>query len=409
MSDINNRIKLGVIADDFTGASDAASFLVKAGQRVVMLADIHSELKEECDVLVVALKIRSVSPNQAIAEVKETLDYFKKSSVEKVYYKYCSTFDSTPRGNIGVVLDYLMDYFDTRYTILCPSLPVNGRTVKDGVLYVDSVPLAKTSMKNHPLNPMWDSYIPALMKNQSQHHCYVVEIDEMIKVIESIKDDKFYLVPDYQNDEDGKMIAKVVHDFPLLSGGSGLLEHLELGQSLVNTEEYIINKNSEKAIILCGSCSKMTGRQIEDYIQKGNPYFELESKAVLQGRINASIVFQQVLKNLPQTTIVFSDGINKDMAVISKNEEFEKLSVLIEKIIADLSEMADKNKFDRIVIAGGETSGAVTKRLDYNAYAIGKVIAPGVPILIPLINKDLCLVLKSGNFGDVQFFTKAIK
>ncbi|MEA5017568.1 MAG: four-carbon acid sugar kinase family protein [Erysipelotrichaceae bacterium] len=408
MTHTKQKIKLGVIADDFTGASDAASFLVKAGYKVVMVANVQDELNEECDALVVALKIRSVLPEEAIKAVKETLVFFEVLGVEKIYYKYCSTFDSTPTGNIGVVLDYLMDYLDTRYTIICPSLPINGRTVKDGILYVNNVALAETSMKDHPLNPMWDSYIPNLMKNQSKHQCYISKLSSVNEVIDSIVDDKFYLVPDYHDDNDGKKIATMFKDLKLLSGGSGLLEYVDLGQSLIN-KEHSMTSSSNKAVIICGSCSKMTGIQIKKFIQAGNPYVRIDSEDVLNDQINANMIFEEVLKNLPKTTIVFSDGVDKDMSLFSKDIAFKRISSMIEEIITELSELVAKNKFDRIVIAGGETSGAVTIRLGYKAYAIGKVVAPGVPILIPLENKKMSLVLKSGNFGDENFFVKAIE
>lgn len=400
---------MGVIADDFTGASDAASFLVKAGYRVIMLTDLLDKFDEECDCVVMAMKIRSVEPEEAKESVHRVLKFFEKIQVEKVYYKYCSTFDSTKKGNIGVISDYLMESLDVPYTLLCPSLPVNGRTVKNGILYVNGVPLAESPMKDHPLNPMWDSYIPELMKEQSKYKCYVVNaesIDETI-ALQCKKGEKFYLIPDYTNDEDGEKIAQLFAGLSLYTGGSGLLEHLKLGDSVAAKDSMALNCG-KKAIILCGSCSQMTGKQIKTYIENENPSVRIDSFDLLSGNITAEKVFEKVMKNLPQTTIVFSDGVEKDMNVFSKNESFERLSGLIEKLNADLSELALKNGFDRIVVAGGETSGAVTIRLGYHAYHIGKVIAPGVPTLIPVENKKLRLVLKSGNFGDENFFTKAL-
>ncbi|MEG0264639.1 MAG: four-carbon acid sugar kinase family protein, partial [Erysipelotrichaceae bacterium] len=160
MNELIEKKLFGVIADDFTGASDAASFLVKSGNRVVMVTSNHINNINDCDCIVVALKIRSVKPEIAIEQVKEVLQLFNELNVDKIYYKFCSTFDSTPKGNIGVVMDYLLETFNERYTILVPSLPINGRIVKNGFLYVNGTLLSDSSMKNHPLNPMWDSYIP---------------------------------------------------------------------------------------------------------------------------------------------------------------------------------------------------------------------------------------------------------
>ena len=196
-------IKLGVIADDFTGASDAASFLVKSGNKTILLTDVDQNVGN-CDCVVVALKIRSVSPEEAISEVKRVTDYFDKLGVEKIYYKYCSTFDSTPKGNIGVVMDYLLERYNCKYSILCPSLPVNGRKVRDGILYVNDVELAKSPLKDHPLNPMWDSYIPNLMKEQSKYKCVVINTNGIdangISQVLNTNEERIYFVPDYYED-----------------------------------------------------------------------------------------------------------------------------------------------------------------------------------------------------------------
>lgn len=406
---MDKKIKLGVIADDFTGAGDAASFLVKAGYKVTMLTDIVDEFHEICDGVVMAMKIRSIEPEAAKESVKRVLDFFEKIKVEKIYYKYCSTFDSTARGNIGVIADYLLDYLDVPFTVLCPSLPINGRTVKNGNLYVNGVPLAESPMKNHPLNPMWDSYIPTLMKEQSKYPCYITSKNDMAKKADELSktDQKFYIIPDYMNDEDGKEIAKTFEKLRLYTGGSGLLEYLDLGDSVALRRD-LTTKSGEKAIILCGSCSQMTKKQIQDFTAKENPFIKLDSLEVLSGKTTAEKVFAEVMKNLPRTTLVYSDGVEKDMEKFSKTKSFKKLSFLIEKLHADLNEMALKNGFDTIVAAGGETSGAVTLRLGYRAYWIGRVIAPGVPTLIPVEKQELRLVLKSGNFGDESFFTKAL-
>lgn len=407
---MNGKIRLGVIADDFTGAGDAASFLVKAGYRVILLTDIADSFDEECDCVVMAMKIRSVRPEEAKKSVHQVLKFFEKIQVEKIYYKYCSTFDSTKEGNIGVIADYLMEYLDVPYTLLCPSLPVNGRTVKNGILYVNGIPLAESSMKNHPLNPMWASYIPDLMKEQSKYPCYVLNEENAKQTLDRLRGskEKFYLIPDYASDEDGKRIAQTFPELPLYTGGSGLLEHLKLGDNDA-AREYRALGSGKKAVILCGSCSQMTGKQIKNYIKKGPPYIRIDSPDLLSGKMTAEKVFEKVMENLPKITIVFSDGVEKDMKVFSQSKDFEKLSSLMEKLYADLSELALKNGFDRIVVAGGETSGAVTLRLGYHAYHIGKVIAPGVPTLIPIENKKLRLILKSGNFGDERFFTKALE
>ena len=223
------NIKIGVIADDFTGAGDAASFLEKSGAETIMYNAVPNEL-QVCDAAVIALKTRSVTPHAAVAEVKKAVDFLKENGCERIYFKYCSTFDSTPQGNIGVVADFLLEYLAQPFTILCPSLPVNQRIVKDGNLYVNGEKLSDSPLKIHPLNPMWDSYIPNLMKPQSKYPCFIMRQKELCEgewkqTIHALKCryERFYIVPDYETEQDGIRIAEAFKELPVLTGGSGLL------------------------------------------------------------------------------------------------------------------------------------------------------------------------------------------
>jgi 3-dehydrotetronate 4-kinase len=409
-----SKIKIGVIADDFTGAGDAASFLIKNGAKTILLTNITEEFHTDCECIVVALKARSVEPEEAIRQSKEAVDFFKKVGVKCIYFKYCSTFDSTPKGNIGVVLDFLLDYLDVSYTLICPSLPVNGRRVEKGILYVNGIPLSESPMKNHPLNPMWDSYIPALMKDQSKNPCYIVTKEDMANGnVQTIineclsKNQKFYIVPDYNTEEDGKMIGQLFNELPVLSGGSGLLEYLlpPKEESLYSNK---VNKKNHRSIILCGSCSKMTKKQIDRYRSIGGLTFVIDSKKLLNKTLCAKDIFDCVLENENETMLIYSDAVDKDMSELSKSDSFQIESKLIETLMADLSELAKESHFGKIIVAGGETSGAVTIKLGYSSYYIGETVAPGVPTMIPLDNDGLELILKSGNFGKEDFFEKAI-
>lgn len=408
-----NRVRLGVIADDFTGAADAASFLTKQGAKTILLTKIPDSLNHECECVVIALKSRSVEPEEAIKQTKRAVDFLKSINTERYYFKYCSTFDSTPRGNIGVVLDFLLDYLGLPYTVICPSLPVNGRTVKNGVLYVNGVKLSESPMKDHPLNPMWSSYIPTLMKDQSKHGCFVATRENMTevyvrKILEQANKEgkKFYLVPDYETDSDGRNIAELTSGLKLLSGGSGLLEHLVPANDHFHDLACHSKKNARKSIILCGSCSRKTKMQISEYIKNGGVVYPVDSKKLLDGSLSSEDIANFIRDNEGNTVLVYSDAINKDLDSLRESDTFGAESKMMEQLMADLSDFARQNNFARIVVAGGETSGAVTMKLGYDSYFIGDIISPGIPTLIPVDNAELELILKSGNFGEEDFFVK---
>lgn len=401
--------KIGVIADDFTGASDAASFLSKSGALVIMCSEIPKHLDEPCDAIVVALKSRSVLPKEAVRQTKKAVDFLRQAGCEQFYFKYCSTFDSTPKGNIGVVLDFLLDYLGENHCVLCPSLPVNGRIVQDGMLYVNGKKLGESPMKDHPLNPMWDSFIPNLMKPQSNHECclfHTKEGDEhAVKSLMDNHQEKYYIVPDYIDDEDGKKIAALFGEDNLLSGGSGLLQFLYKGDSHQKTENT--EKSNKRAILLCGSCSQATKGQIDCYKASGGKVYAVNAEDLLSKKTSAEAVFDWVIQQ-ESPVLIYSDAVYKDMQQLRCRSSFESSSKALEKFMAALSTYAVAADFDRIIVAGGETSGAVTKALGFDRYYIGTSIDPGVPILRPLQKQELTLILKSGNFGSTEFFEKAV-
>lgn len=400
-------LKVGVIADDFTGASDAASFLAKGGLKTLMSDGPIFDVPEDVEAVVIALKSRSVEVAQAIKMVADAYASLSKVGFEKLYFKYCSTFDSTKKGNIGPVLDYLCEKLDVKYALVCPSLPVNGRTLKDGHLYVNGVPLDESPMKDHPLNPMWDSYIPSLLKPQSKYPCLVLKTQDLSdgsykEKIEKMPDEHFYIVPDYEDDKDGKLIADTFKDAHMLSGGSGLLEYLGHDRQVAKANTKRVFK---KSLILCGSCSKMTKKQVHRYIDKGHKAYKIDAFSLLE-RDLAQDLFKKIEQE-DDTVIVYSDGIDKDMSELREKESFQEASKAMEDLLAKLAVLAYHKGYDDIIVAGGETSGAIMRALDLKAFILGDSIDPGVPELFPL-NADMRLILKSGNFGSEDFFIKAI-
>ncbi len=425
------KIYFGVVADDFTGASDAASFLVKAGVPTVLfngIPDKEPELSEETRAVVIALKTRTVPREHAVAESLAAFRILKKMGASQLYLKYCSTFDSTSEGNIGPVADAVMKAWNIPYTVLCPSLPVNGRTVKDGILYVNGVPLAESPMRNHPLTPMRDSNLVNLMEMQSEFPAKVIGNSSMVAAGSVAAGKPCYLIPDYETDEDGDRIAAFFGNLSFLTGGSGLIG--ALGRRYVklcgeNTETCSMNdtkadsQNSGlsaqqeqaagtgKALVLAGSCSAMTLRQIADYTGRGAASYRLLPDALLDGSQNAENVFAWVQEQ-ESGSLIFSSASPEDLEK-SQRLGKERVAAKIEGTLAGLARLAAEHGYTRIIVAGGETSGAVTQALGYQAFQIGQSVAPGVPVMIPLDNPSLRLVLKSGNFGQEDFFARALE
>lgn len=399
--EVSKRI-LGCIADDFTGASDAASFLQKAGMKTVLLSGIPGFRIDlaEYDAVVVALKTRTEPVEDAVRHSMEVVQWLEARGITNYYFKYCSTFDSTREGNIGPILDAALEYFQEPYTILCPALPVNGRCVIDGHLYVNGVPLHESPMKDHPLTPMWDSRIKNLMEAQSKYPCFELNSEALAQdSIDGWLEEKkaenphFYIVPDYRSCEDGENIARLFKACKILSGGSGILEHLE--------------KRPQKGILLAGSCSKATLNQIDMYQKAGHPSYKIDPKKLWEGELNLSEILDYVKAYPQEYVLVYSSDAAENVRETQKLGK-EQIAALLEDTMSEIAKRLVEEGYRHVIVAGGETSGAVTKKLGYHAFQIGKSVAPGVPLMVPVEDKDIRLVLKSGNFGQPDFFERAI-
>lgn len=416
MGEIKNKILLGCVADDFTGASDAASFLQKAGMHPVLVNEVPEEIQlpEQTDAVVVALKSRTAAREEAVEETMQAVKWLDSIGAEQFYFKYCSTFDSTREGNIGPVADAVMEYFHQPYTILCPALPVNGRTVKDGCLYVCGVPLAESPMKNHPLTPMWDSRIKNLIEAQSRYPAVELcgkrkdqeDLQEMLEREEKVSE-HFYVIPDYVDDADGKQIVEAFGNLKFLTGGSGLLEFLGAYLSGGSKENTKIEENNSRGVVFAGSCSVATLGQIEDYKKKGHLSMKLDPLELLKGKQTKERIVEFVTEHPEDEVLIYSSDTADRIKEVQKMGR-EKIAGLIEETLSGAAAVLAEKGYGRIVVAGGETSGAVTKALGYEAFEIGPSVAPGVPVMTPIDNRSMKLVLKSGNFGQEDFFARAL-
>lgn len=413
-----NRLFFGCVADDFTGASDGASFLVKSGISTALYNGIPRKDLEDKNVqgVVIALKTRNVKKEQAVKESLEAFEWLKAQGARILYFKYCSTFDSTDEGNIGPVIDEVMEKMGFPYTVLCPSLPVNGRTLTEGRLYVNGMLLEESHMKNHPLTPMRKSRLEDLMKVQGKFHCVETKTPLTENVKKKIEEEIYknthcYVVPDYETDIQGDQIAKDFFDISFYTGGSGLMEHLGkyFGRIHGFESEEVKNESVKgPTILIAGSCSRITLEQIEEYQKKGLPSYKVTPARLADGSLDAEGIWRDAGIDKVSEILIYSSASPEE---VQKNQEMGKESVAskIEDTMAELVTIARKKGIRKYIIAGGETSGAVMKALEYDGYHIGVSIAPGVPVMTPLDGAEYRLVLKSGNFGQRGFFWRAIQ
>lgn len=400
---------LGCIADDFTGAGDIASILARAGMRTSLITRLDAVAEPDCEAGVIALKIRSIPPDEAVRQSIEALDYLRAAGCEQIYFKYCSTFDSTPQGNIGPVAEALAAVLEARTVVVCPSFPANGRTVYQGNMFVDEVPLAESGMRDHPLTPMRDSDIRRLLAIQSRgsvsHVGHGVVRRGSAAIANALRDLTGLVVVDAIDDNDLLAIAEAVAGAPLVTGGSALAQGLAYnfaGIELRGTEDSSASFNSGPAAVISGSCSTATIAQVEHY-RAHHPAYLVPVERLLSssGVYEEAMEFAQI--NSANAPLIYSTMIpgartRTAFGEISAAEAIESLMGRLARGLVD-------DGFTRIVVAGGETSGAVITALGVGSLEVGPSIAPGVPVLY---HGPLSLALKSGNFGQEDFFSRAV-
>ncbi|MCE0494743.1 3-oxo-tetronate kinase [Vibrio salinus] len=415
-------VKLGVIADDFTGATDIAGFLVDSGLSCIQLTKVPTEIdaKHSVDCVVVSLKSRSCDSALAVSESVSALRWLKKQGCEQFYFKYCSTFDSTERGNIGPVTDALLDELDEDFTVVCPALPVNGRTVFNGYLFVFQEILSDSGMSKHPINPMTESNLIKLMERQSAGKCGLIDYQtiengpqSVVEKIEELKNQgNRYAVTDAFTVEHLQTISQATRSLKLLTGGSGLApgiaSHYASGTQDFASASLMGYPENAPTIVLSGSCSVMTNKQVGVYKQLV-PSYELNIVDCLDNSDYVEIVTEWVKGNLdstPLAPIVYATAQPEELKRIQDRYGMKESSEAVETFFQRLAERLSDIGIKNFIVAGGETSGAVTKGLGVNGFYIGPQIAPGVP-WVKSIDGSISLALKSGNFGDEQFFKKA--
>lgn len=410
-------MKLGVIADDFTGATDIAGFLVENGLATLQFSGIPAKADlTGVDAVVISLKSRSCPADEAVHDSLAALDWLKARGCPRIYQKYCSTFDSTATGNIGPVTDALLAALESQFTLICPALPVNGRTVYQGNLFVGAQPLAESGMRHHPITPMTDSNLLRLMETQARGRAGLVPfstIDKgaaaIAKAFEQLTQDGVrYAVVDTLTEQHLLDIAAAAIDMPLVTGGSGLAIGLArlLGKGNLAAAREAGRPLGTRAVVLSGSCSEMTNRQVARY-QAIAPALALDVAACLtRADYPAELVrwvLSQPVTPAPMLHATTSPG---ELAAIQARHGRDAASEAVEQCFAQVAVLLREAGVESFIIAGGETSSRITQALGIAAFHIGPQIAPGVP-WVRATDAPLSLALKSGNFGDETFFSRA--
>jgi uncharacterized protein YgbK (DUF1537 family) len=412
---------LGAIADDFTGATDLAGLLARSGVRVSLRIGVPSEDPvDPAPLEVIALKNRTAPAHRAVSEARAALDWLQRAGAERFFWKYCSTFDSTPLGNIGPVAEALMNDLDTPQTIYCPAFPENGRSIFMGNLFVGEQPLAESPMKDHPLTPMRDSNLLRLLAPQVSRPVGLANRLTVAKgpmaLKERLKDlaDKgvAHVVVDAVANEDLYIIAEACRDMVLMTGGSAVAMPLP--------ELWIADGHLSRAaasappsvgaggLVLSGSCSTMTNMQVAAYRATGAPAFRLDPLEMSENGPGSALAWlaEQPLDAAP---LIYATAEPASVSATQERLGAARAGEIVEQALAACAVAGRDQGRRRFVVAGGETSGAVTQALGVARLNIGAEIAPGVPWCYAMSGgQEIAITLKSGNFGTERFFADAL-
>lgn len=421
-----SRMVLGCIADDFTGATDLANNLVRAGMRVVQAIGVPVQaLDAQADAVVVALKSRTLPAREAIAQSLAALRWLQAQGAQQIYFKYCSTFDSTPLGNIGPVTEALMDALGTDFTIATPAFPDNHRTVFKGYLFVGDVLLNESGMQNHPLTPMTDANLVRVLQGQCTGKVGLIDHQVVAQGASAIQARMAQLrsqgvrvaVVDAISNQDLMRLGPALHGMPLVTAGSGVAIGLpgNFGLSPSSTASALPHAAGWQAVV-SGSCSLATNRQVQAFIASGRPALAVDPLQIAARKAAGGDVVtdalawaQPLLAQGP--VLVYSSADVQAVKAVQGQLGAEASGHLVEHTLSAIARGLVGLGVRQLVLAGGETSGACVQALHITQLKIGPQIDPGVPWCHAqsdaAAGAGLHLTLKSGNFGSDDFFSKA--
>lgn len=414
-------ILLGCIADDFTGATDLANNLVRNGMRVSQTIGIpRRDLDVELDAVVVALKSRNIAPEDAVAQSLEALNYLLAQGAQQIFFKYCSTFDSTPKGNIGPVTEALMAALGVDFTIATPAFPDNARSVFKGYLFVGDQLLSESGMRDHPLTPMTDANLVRVMQAQCSQKVGLIAYETILAGIDAIeariselkKSHISIAIVDAVSNDDLYCIAPALKGLRLVTGGSGIAIGLPSNFGLnPRSETGILPVTSGYKAIISGSCSQATNIQVKNFIAAGGEAYPFNPLTLCNSPV-AQVVSDILAWAKPRLSLgavlIYSTASPDEVKKVQSQLGVQAAGDAIENLLATIAKGLVELGVGQLLVAGGETSGACVKALGIDQMQIGQQIDPGVPWCYASgLDQPLHLALKSGNFGSPQFFNHA--
>ncbi|MCZ8410465.1 four-carbon acid sugar kinase family protein [Achromobacter dolens] len=413
-------IKLGCIADDFTGATDLANNLVRAGMRAVQTIGVPiGALETSADAVVVALKTRTLPAAEAVAQSLAALDWLRAQGAEQIYFKYCSTFDSTPEGNIGPVADALLTALGSDFTIATPAFPDNRRTVFKGYLFAGDVLLNESGMQHHPLTPMSDANLVRVLSAQTRRKVGLIDYavvargsDAIRTRIEALRREGVEIaIVDAISNDDLLALGPALKGMPLVTAGSGVAIGLPVNWGLAPGAAIGLPRESGAQAVVAGSCSIATQGQVAAFIAAGGPALSLDPLRIAAGDdVVADALAWAAPRLRDGPVLIYSTARPDAVQAAQASLGAARVGALVEDAIARIAAGLARLGVRQLIVAGGETSGAVVQALGLTQLAIGEQIDPGVPWCAgqaSAVGARLSIALKSGNFGGVDFFTRA--
>ncbi|MGA5418081.1 3-oxo-tetronate kinase [Streptomyces pseudogriseolus] len=414
-------LRIGCIADDFTGGTDVAAAFRRAGLRTALVfgtPDTATELPPDCDAAVVALKSRSAPAGEAVADSLAAQRWLWAKGAAQIYFKYCSTFDSTPQGNIGPVTDALLDAAGSSVTLHCPASPPNGRTVYQGHLFVHDQLLSDSPLRHHPLNPMTDSALTRLLSPQTRHRVGLIDWATVRRGVQAVREAVTahqqtgvrHIVADALTDDDLAVLGAAALELPLVAGAAGLAEGLGHAYPATAPATTEPTPSHGRAAVLAGSCSARTLEQIAQFYAAGLPSLHLDVLAAATGRdvTGEALAWYDVQEPAPPV-LIYASASPEELAAVQAQLGVAEAAAQVEELLGTLATHLVERGVRRLLVAGGETSGAVTTALGIRAVLVGEEADPGVPWTYAATgDSDLALMLKSGNFGAPDLFTRAL-